>query len=93
MTFEWQKNEFNLKDDTNAMIATIGFTMINSNQTYVVERTFVDENHRGLGLAGKITQKFVEQVKTQNKTILPLCPFTQKYFEKHPELADLLFKR
>ena len=80
MSFKWSENEFAYLNDDNQTLASIGFKMINDNKTYVVERTWVDEKARGQGLAKKITVEF-------------LCSYTQKYFAKHPEVENLLFKR
>lgn len=93
MSFKWNENEFAYLNDDDQMLASIGFKMINDNKTYVVERTWVDEKARGQGLAKKITVEFLEKVKQENKTVLPLCSYTQKYFTKHPEVENLLFKR
>ncbi len=40
-----------------------------------------------------MTVFFLEHAKAQNKTILPLCSYTQKYFAANPELEHLLFKQ
>ena len=81
MSFKWSENEFAYLNDDNQTLASIGFKMINDNKTYVVERTWVDEKARG------------QNVRQENKTVLPLCSYTQKYFAKHPEVVNLLFKR
>ena len=84
MSFKWSENEFAYLNDDNQTLASIGFKMINDNKTYVVERTWVDEKARGQGLAKKITVEFLQNVRQENKTVLPLCSYTQKYFAKHP---------
>ncbi|WP_282709207.1 GNAT family N-acetyltransferase [Ligilactobacillus sp. Marseille-Q7487] len=93
MNYHWQKDSLAILDDEQKIIAEIGFKMINDEQTYVVERTWVDPNTRGQGLAGKITVYFLKEVKKQAKTVLPLCPYTQAFFEKHAEYTTLLFKQ
>lgn len=93
MSFEWREDEFAYLDDDGRMLADIGFKSINEGRTYVVERTWVDEAARGRGLAGKITAEFLKKVREEGKSVLPLCSYTQKYFEKHPEVQDILFKR
>ena len=87
MSFKWSENEFAYLNDDNQTLASI------DNKTYVVERTWVDEKARGQGLAKKITVEFLQNVRQENKTVLPLCSYTQKYFAKHPEVENLLFKR
>ena len=87
MSFKWSENDFAYLNDDNQTLASIGFKI------YVVERTWVDEKARGQGLAKKITVEFLQNVRQENKTVLPLCSYTQKYFAKHPEVENLLFKR
>ena len=91
MDFIWQDDQLICQNEQQEMLGNIGFKMINNDQTYVIERTFVAEQARGQGLAKKMTVFFLEHAKAQNKTILPLCSYTQKYFAANPE--HLLFKQ
>ena len=93
MDFIWQDDQLICQNEQQEMLGNIGFKMINNDQTYVIERTFVAEQARGQGLAKKMTVFFLEHAKAQNKTILPLCSYTQKYFAANPELENLLFKQ
>ncbi|MCP0887519.1 N-acetyltransferase [Ligilactobacillus sp. WILCCON 0076] len=88
--YQWQHNSLDYLDDSNNKIANIGFKLINNDTTYVVEHTWVSESARGQGLAGKITVHFLEHIRTEKKDVVPLCPFTQKFFKSHPEYSDLL---
>lgn len=92
MKYDWQKDKLSLTNEDGELLAEIGFKMMNNDQTFVVERTWVSDQARGQGIAGKITTYFLEEIKTQNKTVLPLCSFTQAYLKKHPEYENLLFK-
>ncbi|KRM00257.1 GNAT family N-acetyltransferase [Liquorilactobacillus satsumensis] len=90
----WSESAFDYyraQTDKNP-VAHIGFRLINHEQTYVVEHTWVAEEARGQGLAGRITKDFLDQVAAQKKKVLPLCPFTRAFFEKNPEYKSLLAK-
>ncbi|MHC3376316.1 GNAT family N-acetyltransferase [Ligilactobacillus equi] len=88
--YVWTKDSLNYENADHEVIAHIGYSMINDDHTYVIEHTWVSENMRGSGLAGKITSYFLDEVAKQDKDVLPLCPYTQKYFKRHPELSNLL---
>lgn len=49
------------------MLGNIGFKMINNDQTYVIERTFVAEQARGQGLAEKMTVFFLEHARCKTR--------------------------
>ncbi|KRL85355.1 GNAT family N-acetyltransferase [Ligilactobacillus apodemi] len=93
MNFIWQDDQLIYQNEQQEMLGNIGFKMINQDQTYVIERTWVAEAARGQGLAEKMTIFFLDHAKAEHKNILPLCSYTQKYFASHPELENLLFKQ
>ena len=66
--YTWTDNSMDYANEEGRHLANIGFSMIDANQTYVVEHTW----------------------EAEGKKVLPLCPYTKKFFEKHPEYADLL---
>ncbi|MFT8424785.1 MAG: GNAT family N-acetyltransferase [Liquorilactobacillus sp.] len=84
-SFDYYRSEADEKP-----IAHIGFSLLDNSQTYLVEHTWVDESARGTGLAGKITKDFLAKVADKSKKIIPLCPYTKKFFEKHSEYQYLL---
>lgn len=89
MEYKFTNNSFDLYKDEK-IVAHIGFTMIDDNQTYVVETTFVNDDYRGQGIAGKITKEFLKHVENQNQQVLALCPFTVEFLKRHPEYQKLV---
>ncbi len=59
----------------------------------VIEHTFVNPELRGQGIAAQLVQKVVDLARSENKQILPLCPYAKKSFINTPEYADLWYKR
>ncbi|KRM95928.1 hypothetical protein FC19_GL001407 [Liquorilactobacillus aquaticus DSM 21051] len=91
MRSEWTSNSFNYYiEEIPEPCAHIGFKLINNGHTYVVEHTLVPPEYQGRGLAGKITKDFLQQIRQKKAKVLPLCPFTRNFFEKHSEYNDLL---
>lgn len=55
-----------------------------------VVSTFVDDSLRGKGIAGKLTEEVIAYAEKEKLKIVPVCPYTVKYFEKHKEYQGLL---
>lgn len=92
MNYIWNNVTLSLYDG-DTLVAEIGFSTIADGNTYVVERTWVSDAYRGQGIAGKITTTFITRVQEEGKKLLPLCTYTNKFMQKHPEYADLLAKK
>ncbi|NNC13579.1 N-acetyltransferase [Planctomonas sp. JC2975] len=57
-------------------------------------RTFTNPNQRGKGLAAKIVEFAVDDVeKNTDLHVVPMCWYVAKWFDEHPERADLLKAR
>ena len=44
---------------------------------------------RGQGLAGKVTQAALADIRAEGWKVQATCPFTVDYLHSHPEYADL----
>ena len=55
-----------------------------------IDHTIVKKELEGQGIAGKLTDKAVEYAKENGYKIVPICSYAVRYFEKRPELKDLL---
>jgi predicted GNAT family acetyltransferase len=58
--------------------------------TMYIDATFTPEEHRGLGLAAKLTKAAIEYARENALKIVPNCSYVRDYFEKHPEYRDIL---
>ncbi len=86
MEFEVTENKLSLrlKDGQEAFIT---FGIDKEKKVIVVSTTFVPENHRGKGIAGKLSNKLVEIADANGYKIHPLCSYTRKFLErKRPDL-------
>ncbi|MFD0112987.1 GNAT family N-acetyltransferase [Streptomyces sp. NPDC058320] len=51
--------------------------------------TEVDEAYAGQGLAGRLVQEALTDVRKSGKRIVPVCPYVAKFCKKHEEFADI----
>jgi predicted GNAT family acetyltransferase len=87
-THENAANRYVLRDD-GELIAALDY-VINSN-SISFNHTFTNPSKRGQGFAGEIVEYAVNDVEnTSERNIVPMCWYVDKWFESHPERADLL---
>ena len=53
--------------------------------------TEVNPEHQGKNLAAKLLRESLADIRAQGKhKVVPVCSYTVRYMEKHPETHDLL---
>jgi uncharacterized protein len=52
---------------------------------YYFNHTEVPIENEGQGIASKMTKMALEAVKAEGAQLVPLCPYTRAYLERHPE--------
>lgn len=55
-----------------------------------IDHTFVDSSLRGQGVAGQLLQAAADTLRAQGRKARPTCSYAVRWFEIHPEYADLL---
>ncbi len=58
-------------------------------ETIVMTHVGVHPDHRGRGVAGRITQVALEYAKEKSLRVIPMCPYIASYIRRHPEYAEL----
>ncbi|MFI9649473.1 GNAT family N-acetyltransferase [Streptomyces sp. NPDC052040] len=51
--------------------------------------TEVDEAYAGQGLASRLVQEALTDVRARGKRIVPVCPYVAKFLKRHEEFADI----
>lgn len=59
----------------------------------VLSRTEVDRALEGQGLGGRLVEGALDHVRDLGLSVLPVCPFVQAWMAKHPDYADLDYRR
>ncbi|MET8771702.1 GNAT family N-acetyltransferase [Streptomyces sp. NPDC004658] len=56
----------------------------------VFYHTEVDDAFAGQGLASRLVQEALTDVRESGKRIVPVCPYVAKFLKRHEEFADLV---
>jgi predicted GNAT family acetyltransferase len=56
----------------------------------IIDHTEVPDAFRGQGVGLRLVTRAVEDARAAGKKIIPLCPFANAQFRRHPEWADVL---
>lgn len=83
--------KFYIGEDENNPIAQITFKDKDEN-TIIADHTYVSEELRGQGIAGKLFNELISFAKEENKLIVPECSYVKAKMERSPELQKLISK-
>lgn len=82
-------HKFFIGDDEQNPIAQITFKDKDEN-TIIADHTYVSEQLRGQGIAGKLFAELIRYAREENKKIVPECSYVKAKMEKGSEYEDLL---
>ncbi|WP_269221774.1 MULTISPECIES: GNAT family N-acetyltransferase [Flavobacterium] len=86
--FNDKNGSFNITNE-GRKVALMTFVFAGPNKI-IIDHTEVSPVFNGKGLGKKLIEKAVEVARQKKWTIIPLCPFAKKTFEKNPEYNDVL---
>jgi hypothetical protein len=87
-THEPDANRYVLRID-DAIVAVVDYVINGDSISF--NHTFTDPKLRGHGYAGEIVDFAVNDVEaTSDRNIVPMCWYVGKWFDEHPERAELL---
>ena len=90
MEFEKYGNGFRKLDENGKMVAEITYAP-KDNKTVYANGTFVDPSLRGQGVAEKLLDHMVAELKKEDKKIIAQCSYVVAQFERNPEkYADVI---
>ena len=81
MDFNKEDNNINLKDKQGNIIAIIEFEEIEKG-VFNIYHTFVDESLRGKGIASKLVEEAVNEIKSRDGKVEATCSFAKKWLKK-----------
>lgn len=90
MNFNSGDLRFYKKDENENLICEITYSIADSSMI-VIDRTFVNDDYRGQGIAAQLVDRVVEMAREENKKIIPRCAFAKSMLEKNSSLyADVM---
>ncbi|MBK0349001.1 N-acetyltransferase [Aerococcaceae bacterium zg-ZJ1578] len=89
MKFEREGNGFVHRDENGKIIAEITFMPVDE-KTVIADHTFVDAVLRGQGVAEKLLDHLVQEMKVEGKQIKAQCSYVVKKFNEDPEKYDAI---
>lgn len=82
MNFIKEENRIYLPNENGKTIAEITFEEIEKG-IYNINHTYVDESLRGQGIASKLVEEAVKEIKGKNGKIEATCSYAKRWLEKH----------
>jgi predicted GNAT family acetyltransferase len=55
--------------------------------------TEIDDRFSGAGLGTSLVQYALDDVRAQQGTMVPICPFFAAYIDEHPEYGDIVDRK
>ena len=65
-------------------------TFSRSDNTWIIDHTFVDDRYRGQSIAKKLVDKIAEEARNQGVKLGATCPYAKRLFESKDEYRDLV---
>ncbi len=56
----------------------------------ILVHTQMDPAFEGRGLASQLARAALDDIRGRGLLVVPLCPFIERYIERHPEYDDLV---
>ncbi|WP_040196704.1 GNAT family N-acetyltransferase [Candidatus Soleaferrea massiliensis] len=88
MEFIVEENRIYCEQD-GKLLAEVTFPQ-RTDGTVEINHTFVDDALRGQGIAGQLMQGAADSIRRSGRKAVPTCSYAVKWFEKHPDDADIL---
>lgn len=89
MEFRKRLDRIWLEDETGREIAFVSFPA-RDKHTVTIASTVVDDSLRGQGIAGALLDALAQELRASGRKAVPVCSYAVKWFQRHPEQADLL---
>lgn len=92
MDFIEEPNRIYAVDDAGKTVALVTFPDC-SDRTVEINHTFVDDTLRGQGIAAQLLEAVTAKLRKENRKAYPSCSYAVKWFQTHPDAADVLADR
>ena len=62
---------------------------IEDGDTIVMTHVGVHPDHRGFGVAGRITETALAYARGKSLRVIPMCSYVASYIRRHPQYSEL----
>lgn len=80
MEFIKEQSRIYAEDNSGKVIAEITFPKVG--EDYCINHTFVDDSLRGQGVASKLVEMAVEEIRSAGGKVTATCPYAVRWLEK-----------
>lgn len=56
----------------------------------LIKHTEVPTQHEGKGYGSELVRRALDDVRSQGKTVVPICPYALDFVRRHREYADVV---
>ncbi len=82
-----ERSRYELRDGDELL----GFSdYLPGGRSLIVSHTEIAQGHEGEGLGAQLARGTLDGIRAAGMTVIPTCPFTAAFIERHPEYADLV---
>ena len=82
MEFKKEENRIYIDNENGKIMAEIEFEELDKNK-YNIYHTFVDESLRGQGIASKLVEAAISEIKARGGEVQATCSYAKAWLEKH----------
>ena len=82
MDLKYEKNRIYIENEVGETIAEVTFPET-SEGVFTIDHTIVDSSLQGQGVAGKLVQAAVDEIKRRGGKVEATCSYAVKWLEKH----------
>lgn len=90
MKFIHEPNRIYSTDENGKVIAEITFPRTEPG-VYTIDHTIVDSSLQGQGVAGKLVQSAVDEIRSQGGEVRATCSYAVKWLEKHDKTITYFY--
>lgn len=63
------------------------------NGDLIITHTEIPEELEGKGVASRMMKAVLEDIEAQGRKVIPQCPFSRNYIQRHPEWERIVGER
>ncbi|HZK00113.1 MAG TPA: GNAT family N-acetyltransferase [Tissierellaceae bacterium] len=84
-------DKFYVGDSEDNPLAEMAY-VLTGKDIIIIDHTFVTDELRGQSVGRLLLKEVVDWSRSENKKIIPLCPYSKAQMEKNPEYHDMIHK-